>query len=143
MPGITPIGVLHRGRRRHRVTDHPGRPVPQSPAAETSGESMYPASKTRRVALAAIAAGGLTTLAACGGGTSAADGSGSGSSDGSGSGSTSKTIVFSPIGLQVPAMKQLSEGVTGYGKSKGVKVTIQDPRLTRRNKATNSPPASE
>jgi ABC-type sugar transport system substrate-binding protein len=91
---------------------------------------MYATSKPRRIALAAIAAGSLTFLAACGGGTSAADGGSGDSSGGSGgSGGDSKTIVFSPIGLQVPAMKQLSEGVTGYGQSKGVKVTIQDPKL--------------
>ena len=40
-----------------------------------------------------------------------------------------KTLVFSPIGLQVPAMKGLSEGVTGYGKSQGWEVIVQDPSL--------------
>ena len=105
---------------------------------------MFPASKNRRLALAAIAVSGLATLAACGGGgTSAADGSGS-AGDGSGSGSgDSKTIVFSPLGLQVPAMKQLSEGVTGYGKSKGVKVTIQDPKLDPQKQVTDLQTAIE
>jgi ABC-type sugar transport system substrate-binding protein len=100
---------------------------------------MFQASKNRRLALAAIAVSGLTTLAACGGGgTSAADGgTGSDSSPDSGGGDTSKTIVFSPIGLQVPAMKQLSEGVTGYGQSKGVKVTIQDPNLDPQKQVTD------
>src|SRR5690349_6197057 len=131
MPGITPIGVLHRSRRRHRVTDRTGGLSRILRPPRHSGESMFQASKNRRLALAAIAVSGLTTLAACGGGgTSAADGgTGSDSSPDSGGGDTSKTIVFSPIGLQVPAMKQLSEGVTGYGQSKGVKVTIQDPKL--------------
>ena len=40
-----------------------------------------------------------------------------------------KTLVFSPIGLQVPAMKGLSVGVAGYGKSKGWNVIVQDPAL--------------
>ncbi|WP_062464080.1 sugar ABC transporter substrate-binding protein [Demequina soli] len=40
-----------------------------------------------------------------------------------------QTLIFSPIGLQVPAMKGLSEGVTGYGGSKGWEVVVQDPSL--------------
>ena len=106
---------------------------------------MFPASKSRRLALAALAVGGLTTLAACGGsGTSAADGgTGSDASPDSGGGDSSKTIVFSPLGLQVPAMKQLSEGVTGYGQSKGVKVTIQDPKLDPQKQVTDLQTAIE
>ena len=41
-----------------------------------------------------------------------------------------KTLVFSPIGLQVPAMKGLSVGVTGYGRSKGWDVIARTPPLT-------------
>jgi ABC-type sugar transport system substrate-binding protein len=40
-------------------------------------------------------------------------------------------------------MKQLSEGVTGYGKSKGVKVTIQDPKLDPQKQVTDLQTAIE
>ena len=85
---------------------------------------MYATSKPRRIALAAIAVGSLTFLAACGGDTSAADGGDAGSGDSTDSaaadgGSEGGTIAFSPIALSIPAMKGLSEGVTGYGESKG------------------------
>ena len=90
---------------------------------------------TTKVALAAAAAGSLLLLTACGGDTKPAAGSDSGS--GSGSGSSSKTIVFSPIGLQIPAMQQLSEGVKGYGSSKGYTVQVQDPNLDPQKQATD------
>ncbi|WNM25630.1 sugar ABC transporter substrate-binding protein [Demequina capsici] len=40
-----------------------------------------------------------------------------------------KTLVFSPIGLQIPAMQGLSDGVNGYGGSQGWEVIVQDPNL--------------
>jgi ABC-type sugar transport system substrate-binding protein len=40
-----------------------------------------------------------------------------------------KTLVFSPLSLQPPALKGLSVGVQGYGKSKGWKVQVQDPNF--------------
>ena len=55
----------------------------------------------------------------------------------SGSGSENKTIAFSPIGLQIPAMKQLSEGVTAYGKEKGYEVLVQDPKLDPQKQVTD------
>ena len=63
----------------------------------------------RRAALAVAAVSGLVLLAACGSDPEPAAGSDTSGSD---SGSDNKTIAFSPIGLQIPAMKQLSEGVT-------------------------------
>lgn len=80
-----------------------------------------------RAAVAVLAAGGLALLTACGsGGTQPAAGS---SAAGSGGGATSKTIAFSPLALKIPAMKGLSEGVKGYGSSKGYEVLVQDPNL--------------
>lgn len=76
-----------------------------------------------RAALAAVAAGCLGLLAACGsGGTQPATGA-------SAAGGGSKSIAFSPLALKIPAMKGLSEGVKGYGKSKGYDVIVQDPNL--------------
>jgi ribose transport system substrate-binding protein len=40
-----------------------------------------------------------------------------------------KTLVFSPLSLAPPALKGLSEGVQGYGKSKGWEVQVQDPNF--------------
>jgi ribose transport system substrate-binding protein len=90
---------------------------------------------TTKAALAVAAAGSLLLLSACGGDTQPAAGSDSGS--GSGSGSTNKTIVFSPLGLQIPAMQQLSEGVKGYAGSKGYTVQVQDPSLDPHKQATD------
>ena len=45
--------------------------------------------------------------------------------------------MFSPLGLQIPAMKQLSEGVKAYGAEKGYEVTIQDPKLDAQKQVTD------
>jgi ribose transport system substrate-binding protein len=90
----------------------------------------------RTAAIAAVAVSSLFSLAACGGDTKPADGSASGSDTGSSSGG-SKNIVFSPLGLQIPAMQQLSEGVKGYGSQKGYTVTVQDPSLDPQKQATD------
>ncbi len=87
----------------------------------------------RKVAAAAAAVGGLTLLVACGGEAKPADGS---SSD-TGGGADAQTIVFSPLGLQIPAMKQLSEGVQAYGESKGYTVQVQDPKLDPQKQVTD------
>ncbi|MBB6628190.1 sugar ABC transporter substrate-binding protein [Nocardioides sp. KIGAM211] len=87
-----------------------------------------------RAALAAMAVCSLTLLAACGGGDTQPA---AGSDTSAGSGSGGKTIVFSPLGLQIPAMKQLSEGVQGYGKSKGYDVIVQDPKLDPQKQVTD------
>jgi ABC-type sugar transport system substrate-binding protein len=90
------------------------------------------------VALSALAVCGLTALAACGsGGTQPATGAGAASSSGSGSGSTNRTIAFSPLALKIPAMKGLSEGVKGYGSSKGYTVLVQDPNLDPQKQLTD------
>jgi ABC-type sugar transport system substrate-binding protein len=94
---------------------------------------MSASSKPRRVALAALAVASLVSLAACGGDTRPA----SGADDGGDTGGDAKTIVFSPLGLQIPAMKQLSEGVQGYGKSKGYEVIVQDPKLDPQKQVTD------
>jgi len=71
----------------------------------------------------------VTLLAACSG-SGSDDTATAGTSDTATSGSSlAKTLVFSPIGLQVPAMKGLSEGVQGYGGSQGWEVIVQDPSL--------------
>lgn len=98
---------------------------------------MQHPSKRTRAALAVLAAGSLTLLAACGGDTEPASGSDSTSDSSAASGTDAKTIVFSPLGLQIPAMKQLSEGVQGYGKSKGYDVIVQDPKLDPQKQVTD------
>ena len=87
-----------------------------------------------RTALAAVAISSLTLVAACGsGGTQPATGAGSTA----GSGSGNKTIAFSPLALKIPAMKGLSEGVKGYGASKGYTVLVQDPNLDPQKQVTD------
>ncbi|MDR7255121.1 ABC-type sugar transport system substrate-binding protein [Nocardioides sp. BE266] len=89
----------------------------------------------RRAAVAAVAVGSLFSLAACGSDPQPADGATDSGSDGDSG--ASKTIVFSPLGLQIPAMKQLSEGVQAYGKEKGYDVTVQDPKLDPQKQVTD------
>lgn len=92
---------------------------------------MQNPSKRSRAALAALAVGSLALLSACGKATpAAADG-------GTGSGGASQSVVFSPLGLQIPAMQDLAKGVQGYGKSKGYTVTVQDPALDPQKQATD------
>lgn len=82
--------------------------------------------------MAAFAAGSVVLLAACGsGGTQPAGGASAAA------GSTTKTIAFSPLALKIPAMKGLSEGVKGYGASKGYNVLIQDPNLDAQKQVTD------
>jgi len=40
-----------------------------------------------------------------------------------------KTVVFSPLSLQPPALKGLADALTGYSKSKGWKAIVQDPNF--------------
>jgi ABC-type sugar transport system substrate-binding protein len=82
--------------------------------------------------MAAAAACSLALLAACGSDPKPADGSADSSAD-----SGSKTIAFSPLALKIPAMKGLSEGVQGYGKSKGYDVLVQDPDLNPQKQVTD------
>ncbi|MFC4063455.1 sugar ABC transporter substrate-binding protein [Actinoplanes subglobosus] len=77
----------------------------------------------------------LTTLAlaACSsGGTQPATGAG----DAAGA-DNAKTIVFSPLALKIPAMKGLSEGLKGYGSSKGYTILVQDPNLDPQKQLTD------
>jgi ABC-type sugar transport system substrate-binding protein len=74
----------------------------------------------------------MTLLAACGS-TQPADGS----SGDSGSKAENKTIVFSPLGLQIPAMQGLSKGVQGMGKAAGYTVIVQDPKLNPQKQVTD------
>jgi ribose transport system substrate-binding protein len=94
---------------------------------------QHPISKRSKAALAALAVGSLMTLAACGSdGTQPA----AGADTGSGSDST-KTIVFSPLGLKIPAMQQLSEGVKHYADQQGYEVIVQDPNLDPQKQVTD------
>jgi ribose transport system substrate-binding protein len=97
---------------------------------------MHHRQNTRRAAVAAVAVGTLLSLAACGSDPQPADATTDASTD-SGSGTANKTIVFSPLGLQIPAMKQLSEGVQGYGKEKGYDVIVQDPKMDPQKQVTD------
>lgn len=103
--------------------------------------SDIPTRGPRRTAVALASLSCLALVAACGGPTQPAPGAGTGSSASGGGGS--KTIVFSPLGLQIPAMKQLSEGVKAYGTEKGYQVTIQDPKLDPQKQVTDLQTAIE
>lgn len=95
----------------------------------------------RRAVVAVLAAGSAVVLAACGSGsTQPADGGSAAATSGAATTSAAaggKTVVFSPLGLQIPAMKNLSEGVKGYGASKGFEVIVQDPGLNPQKQATD------
>jgi ribose transport system substrate-binding protein len=93
---------------------------------------MYAPSKHNRATAAALVAGSLVLLAACGSDPAPADGATDSSSDGG-----SKTVAFSPLALKIPAMKNLSEGVTHYGESKGYDVLVQDPNLDPQKQVTD------
>lgn len=91
-------------------------------------------------AMAAVSA--LALLTACGSSSSgaapAASNAGSTAAASSAAGpAEKKTIVFSPIGLQIPSMKGLSEGVKGYAGSMGFEVLVQDPALDPAKQATD------
>ena len=92
-----------------------------------------------KATLAGLALGRLGLLAACGGSTQPA----AGTDSDSGSGSSTKTLVFSPLALKIPAMKQLSEGIQGYGKSQGYDVVVQDPNLDPQKQVTDLQTAIE
>ena len=50
---------------------------------------------------------------------------------------TTRRSSSRPLGLQIPAMKRLSEGVKGYGASKGYEVIVQDPKLDPQKQVTD------
>lgn len=84
-------------------------------------------STSRRRGLRALSGLGVCALsiALAGCGTS-----GTPSSTGSTSGTKlQKTILFSPLSLQPPALKGLSDALKGYAGSKGWKVVVQDPNF--------------
>lgn len=84
--------------------------------------------RTRAFTVLALA-GAPLLLAACGSSGSNTAGSNAGTGGGSAGGSLPKTLVFSPLTLQAPALKQLSVGVQAYAKAQGWKVTVQDPNF--------------
>jgi ABC-type sugar transport system substrate-binding protein len=98
----------------------------------------------RRRASIAVALATVTglLLAACSSSGSssssstAAAGSTAGNTAGSSSGTLPKTLVFSPLALAIPAMKQLSTGVQAYGGAKGWKIQVQDPNYSANTQAT-------
>src|SRR5689334_6642961 len=78
----------------------------------------------RVLSVAAACAASALVLAGCGSdpATSATPGSGS-------TKALPKTIVFSPLSLQPPALKGLSEALKGIGGAAGWKVIVQDPNF--------------
>lgn len=98
---------------------------------------MIPLNRKGRAALSVLATSGLLLVAACGGTTqSAAGGAGGGGGGATTGGTGSKTVVFSPLGLQIPAMQDLAKGVQAYGKSKGYTVNVQDPAMDPQKQLT-------
>jgi ABC-type sugar transport system substrate-binding protein len=90
----------------------------------------------RHVAIAlAVAAIGLL-LAACSSSSSSSGTTTAGSTAGSSSGKLPHTLVFSPLAIAIPAMKQLSEGVQAYAKAKGWTVQVQDPNYSASTQQT-------
>ena len=92
----------------------------------------------RKAALAAVATSGLVLLAACG---SSDTQPAAGSTD-SGSDST-KTLVFSPLALKIPAMAQLADGIKAYAGDQGYDVVVQDPNLDPQKQVTDLQTAIE
>jgi ribose transport system substrate-binding protein len=95
--------------------------------------------KGRRTALAALAVGSLVVLAACGSDPKPA----AGSSDTDSGSDETKTLVFSPLALKIPAMQQLSEGVKHYAEEQGYEVVVQDPNLDPQKQVTDLQTAIE
>ena len=89
------------------------------------------------IALAAATATGLLLAACSSSGSSAAGGSTAGSTTGSSSGALPKTLVFSPLSLQIPALKGLATGVQAYGKAKGWTIQLQDPAYNANTQQTD------
>src|SRR4051794_39345872 len=93
-------------------------------------------STPRRAGLAVLAASSFVLLAACGGDTKPA--AATPGSDGSGnSAGDTHTVVFSPLGLKIPAMQGLAQGVQQYAPTKGLEVSVQDPNLDPQKQATD------
>jgi len=95
--------------------------------------------KGRRAALAALAVSSFVVLAACGSDPKPA----AGSSDTDSGSDATKTLVFSPLALKIPAMQQLAEGVKQYGQSQGYDVVVQDPNLDPQKQVTDLQTAIE
>ena len=94
-----------------------------------------PLQRNSRV-LSGVALGAATLLlAACGSSSTPSTSSGGGSS--APASTLPKTLVFSPLSLAPPALKGLSVGVTGYGKSKGWETIIQDPNFDPTKQTTD------
>jgi ribose transport system substrate-binding protein len=93
-----------------------------------------------RMALAVVAVSSLGLLAACGGDTQPASGSDSDSGSGS---SDTKTLVFSPLALKIPAMQQLADGIKAYAGEQGYDVVVQDPNLDPQKQVTDLQTAIE
>jgi ABC-type sugar transport system substrate-binding protein len=89
-----------------------------------------PSRRHRPAAIAiAVATTGLL-LAACSSSSTSSGTTSAGSTSGSSAGKLPHTLVFSPLALAIPAMKELSVGVQGYAKSKGWTVQTQDPNYS-------------
>ena len=52
-------------------------------------------------------------------------------------GDAKHTLVFSPLGLKIPAMQGLAQGVEQYAPTKGLEVVVQDPNLDPQKQATD------
>ena len=75
------------------------------------------------------AASGLTVCALALAGCGTSGDNTPASSSGSSGTKLQKTIVFSPLSLQPPALKGLADALTGYAGKKGWKAVVQDPNF--------------
>jgi ABC-type sugar transport system substrate-binding protein len=96
-----------------------------------SGSSTTTAAATTAATTAAASSESSAGSETAGSDTAAASDTGSASETASGGGSSNlpKTVVFSPLSLQPPALKGLAEGIQAYAPSKGWDVIVQDPNF--------------
>jgi ribose transport system substrate-binding protein len=106
----------------------------------TSRSNSLCSTRRGKAALAALAVTSLGLLAACGSDPQPASGS---SSDSGSDSSATKTLVFSPLALKIPAMQQLADGIKAYAGSQGYDVVVQDPNLDPQKQVTDLQTAIE
>jgi ABC-type sugar transport system substrate-binding protein len=81
-------------------------------------------------AISALAVGvAPLVLVACGSSNNDASSDNSSSTTSAAGSSLPKTIVFSPLSLQPPALKGLADGIQAYAPSQGWDVIVQDPNF--------------
>ena len=140
-------GFCDRRSRRFPVTDHTGGRAGPPPRTQENHDVPFH-HRSGRAALAAVAVSSLTLLAACGGDTQPAAGS---DSDSGSDAATPRPSSSRRSALQIPAMKELSEGVQALRREQGLRGHRPGPeprpaeaghRPAERHRDAARPPAS-